>query len=1083
MLFLFNFTPAQEAEYVPGLIQVKFKKGAVTKLDSKISLNSVKNIVLKKYLVNVGFKESRKIFSNVVEDDTIGIDSEGKTFKKNDLSRWYLISFDEKNDVNSVKENILKQNDIEFACPVTKWEINFEPDDPYFQSGYQSGLKNGSTGRDIHATQAWDYNIGRSDVKIAVVDAGVDYNHIDLDPGNRSRIIGGYDAADGDYNPIDDIPSQYKAASHGTKVAGVIGAITNNDEGVAGIMHNLKIIPVKVFATNGPWWDPFSWTAGSAIDPWIADGINYASNNGAKVINLSLGGYGLPQWLTIFIGNPVGEAVYNAYHQGVVIVGAAGNDNTDDLHFPSAFPGVIGVSAVNNNDVKTSFSNYGSYISVCAPGNYDENYSTKRGNQYDYFEGTSCSAPMVSGSAGLIISEALDRGISLNNDDVKHLLEASADKVPGMQGQVWHEYYGYGRINVGRALERLNPPYTVTTQTVYNSSGQLVWDSHPHQFYNNAGLASGNYYGVKQYKVSGHVTFPTAYTSTPYVWVRERECIGWNYADPNLELPWVNITNVTTTGFDYETVIYWIGYDLLGQQINKYWPGNSSTLQAKISYTAIGVPLVAPVISSLTQNPEPICQGSYGYVYCNLSQGNGTLTYNWSASDLPAGAYITPMGNKCKVTYSYSSLAKDGGTNQIMAPLAQIYCTVSNSAGSDNDSMTPSFSTNCGGCPTLAFEENGLIENENPILTKSVISQEDVTDYYLIQNELNKIDKEIKFIIHEPEEEHTYLDQIELLEVKVNPNEYVAVTEKGEVISYKLSKKGIEFINGNKDDLENSLSSIDDNVTDFSSGDSLIINSESLSMSSNNEDMYLLFVGIKPPIKEQSVAELTTSELDKSAESTQLYARPNKSVFGVKLGKKLSNTMKIKFHQDVEVDFISIVKNEKTAKVDKLKLIEAVHSENGKVIEQLSAVDEKYSEILPGEKISFVFESKNNTDEKVSYILKSVGRYEEAGLYKNSSESKTNETVSVPTETKLIGNYPNPFNPTTQISYQLKEAAEVTIKIYDVLGKEVKTLVDGFKEEGYHQVSFDASSLSSGIYFYTMKTKEKYDIKKMLLVR
>jgi hypothetical protein len=348
---------------------------------------------------------------------------------------------------------------------------------------------------------------------------------------------------------------------------------------------------------------------------------------------------------------------------------------------------------------------------------------------------------------------------------------------------------------------------------------------------------------------------------------------------------------------------------------------------------------------------------------------------------------------------------------------------------------------------------------------------------------LNKIDKEIKFIIHEPEEEHTYLDQIELLEVKVNPNEYVAVTEKGEVISYKLSKKGIEFINGNKDDLENSLSSIDDNVTDFSSGDSLIINSESLSMSSNNEDMYLLFVGIKPPIKEQSVAELTTSELDKSAESTQLYARPNKSVFGVKLGKKLSNTMKIKFHQDVEVDFISIVKNEKTAKVDKLKLIEAVHSENGKVIEQLSAVDEKYSEILPGEKISFVFESKNNTDEKVSYILKSVGRYEEAGLYKNSSESKTNETVSVPTETKLIGNYPNPFNPTTQISYQLKEAAEVTIKIYDVLGKEVKTLVDGFKEEGYHQVSFDASSLSSGIYFYTMKTKEKYDIKKMLLVR
>lgn len=513
-------------------------------------------------------------------------------------------------------------------------------------------------------------------------------------------------------------------------------------------------------------------------------------------------------------------------------------------------------------------------------------------------------------------------------------------------------------------------------------------------------------------------------------------------------------------------------------------PYNINVLDAlEDALTFYGHKEVQPIISSLTQSPEPICQGSYGYVYCNLSQGNGTLTYNWSASDLPAGAYITPMGNKCKVTYSYSSVAKDGGTNQIMAPVNQITCTVSNSAGSDNEARTVYFSTNCGGCPTLAFEENGVIENENPILTKSVISQEDVTDYYLIQKELNKADKEIKFIIHEPEEEHTFLDQIELLEVKVNPNEYVAVTENGEVISYKLSKKGIEFINGNKDDLENTLSSIDDNVTDFSSGDSLIINSESLSEVLNNDDMYLLFVGEKPPIKEQSVAELTTSGLDKSTESTQLFARPNKSVFGVKLGKKLSNTMKIKFHQDVEVDFISIVKNEKTAKVDKLKLVEAVHSESGKVIEQLSTVDEKYSEILPREKISFVFESKNNTDEKVSYILKSVGRYEESGSYKKGSESKTNETALVPTETKLIGNYPNPFNPTTQISYQLKEAAEVTIKIYDVLGKEVKTLVDGFKEEGYHQVSFDASSLSSGIYFYTMKTKEKYDIKKMLLVR
>jgi subtilisin family serine protease len=636
VVFFFTVSSAQETEQVPGLLQVKFKKEASFQFGQTLKLESIKNTELKNYLSKIGFKESRKIFSSSVEDDTLGIDKEGNNFKKADLSRWYLVSFDDENEINTIKEKILKYEDVEYVCPVTKYKVDFIPNDFYFIS--QTGLRNGSTGRDIHATQAWDYNTGRSDVKVAVVDAGVDYYHPDLDPGNRSRVIAGYDAADGDNDPMDDLPSQYSSASHGTKVAGVIGAITNNNTGVAGIMHNLQIIPVKVFATNGPWWDPFSWTAGSAYDPWIASGINYAANNGAKVINLSLGGYGLSGWENLWIGNPVGEAVYNAYHQGVLIIASAGNDNTSALHFPSAFPGVMGIAAVSNNDVKASFSNYGSYISVCAPGNYDENYTTKRSSQYDYFAGTSCSAPMVSGSAGLIISEALDRGISLTNDDVKHLLEASAEDL-GDSG--WDQLYGYGRINVGRALERLNFPYTVTTQTIYNSSGQEVQGSHQHQFYNNGGLATGNYLGVKTYKVSGHITFPVSYSAIPYVWVRERECVGWNYDNGNLELPWVKITNITSTGFDYETVIYWIGYDAIGQEINKYWPGNSSSLQAKIVYTAVGVPMQVNSTLSASQFPEG---GGSGGTY-ELNGNNIGETYSGTAYYGSSLAAVPPNNN------------------------------------------------------------------------------------------------------------------------------------------------------------------------------------------------------------------------------------------------------------------------------------------------------------------------------------------------------------------------------------------------------------------------------------------------------
>ena len=579
--------------------------------------------MLKNYLSNIGFKDCRKVFADVIEDDTVGVNSEGKAFKKIDLSRWYIIKFDNKNILDSVRKKLLNGNDVEFACPVVKWNVETEPNDPYYVQGYQTGLKNGTTGRDIHVYDAWNYSTGRSDVKIAVVDAGVDYTHPDLDPGNRSRVIAGYDFGDNDNNPMDDIPSQYQAASHGTLVAGVIGAITNNNYGVAGIMQNLQIIPVKVFGTSGPWWDTFSWDPNSSYDPWIANGINYAANNGAKVINLSLGGPGLSGWENLLIGNPVGEATYNAYHQGVLLVAAAGNNGSNAPFYPADFVGVMSVAAVDNNDNRASFSNYGNFISVCAPGNYYENYSTKRGNSFDYFAGTSCSAPMVSGSAGLVISEALDRGISFTNDDVKHLLEQTAQDLgdPG-----WDQYYGYGRINVGRAVERLNPPYSVITQTIYNSGGQLVWDSHAHQFYNNAGLATGNYYGVKQYKVSGHITFPTAYTSTPYVWVRDRDCVGWNYANPNLELPWIKITNVTTAGFDYETVIYYIGYNSIGQSINKYWPGNSGSWQAKITYTAIGIK--QPLSVSISGPTHLIYGQNYTWT-ANATGGNSPYHYQW----------------------------------------------------------------------------------------------------------------------------------------------------------------------------------------------------------------------------------------------------------------------------------------------------------------------------------------------------------------------------------------------------------------------------------------------------------------------
>ncbi|CAN5135447.1 hypothetical protein BH23BAC3_BH23BAC3_35900 [soil metagenome] len=235
------------------------------------------------------------------------------------------------------------------------------PDDPRFQSGQQWGLYNfNNPGNDIHAPQAWQLNTGRSDVIVAVIDGGVDYNHSDLDPGDRSRIIQGYDVADNNSDPMDDIPSQYGFANHGTPAAGIIGAISDNSQQVSGVMWDVKIMPVKVAHTSSPWRDPFGWSMGGAPHGKVAAGVDWARQNGADIINLSLGSDGVSgKWYSTFINNPVTEATFNAYLNDVLVVASMGNDDEEKEIYPAGFPWTMAVGASNQNDQRVSVSNWG----------------------------------------------------------------------------------------------------------------------------------------------------------------------------------------------------------------------------------------------------------------------------------------------------------------------------------------------------------------------------------------------------------------------------------------------------------------------------------------------------------------------------------------------------------------------------------------------------------------------------------------------------------------------------------------------------------------------------------------------------
>lgn len=278
----------------------------------------------------------------------------------------------------------------------------------------------------IQANATWDLETGSTDVVVAVVDSGIDYNHTDL---ASNYLSGGYDWSDDD-------PDPYAFDDHGTHVAGIIAAITNNSLGVAGIAQ-VKIVAEKMFGVG-----PQSGTHWA-----LAQAIINATDLGAKIISYSGGGTD---------SSTKYEAVKYAYDHDVLIVSSAGNDNTNSRHnnYPAAYDEVVSVSATNLTDGKAWYSNWGDWIEISAPGGDEVNpvYSTVI-DSYDNMYGTSMACPHVSGVAALVWSHFPEYA----RDQVRYLLRSSADDLgdPG-----WDQIFGFGKVNAFEAIQGLFVPET-----------------------------------------------------------------------------------------------------------------------------------------------------------------------------------------------------------------------------------------------------------------------------------------------------------------------------------------------------------------------------------------------------------------------------------------------------------------------------------------------------------------------------------------------------------------------------------------------------------------------------------------------
>ncbi len=251
------------------------------------------------------------------------------------------------------------------------------PDDPLYRRGVVTDegtrVRQYAALRAVRMEQAWDLTRGSRSVVVAVLDTGVRATHRDL----RGKLVAGRDIVNGDDDPADD-------HGHGTAVAGIVAANTDNGAVMAGVGWKTRTMPVKVLDRNG------NGTEGD-----LARGIRWAADNGADVVNMSVGGYAAADALR--------DAVRYASRRGVVLVASAGNDGGWFDSFPASLPGVISVAATDAAARVTHFSNVNYRVDIAAPGFDMVSLSGFRDDYYAYgLDGTSFSAPIVSGVAALM---------------------------------------------------------------------------------------------------------------------------------------------------------------------------------------------------------------------------------------------------------------------------------------------------------------------------------------------------------------------------------------------------------------------------------------------------------------------------------------------------------------------------------------------------------------------------------------------------------------------------------------------------------------------------------------------------------
>jgi len=301
------------------------------------------------------------------------------------------------------------RDDIEYVQYDGIAHLCYVPDDPDYPGNLWGMVK-------IKAEDAWDTEKGDPDVRVGVIDTGIRYSGNDPD-----SVPDHEDLADNTLNPPDywpdekldlfeddNIPDDHHG--HGSHVSGTIAAVGDNSKGVVGVAYQVSVVPIRIF---GP--------SGGCPDSRVAQAITLADAIEVDIVSMSIGG--------TFHCKAVEDACNQANDDGILLVAAAANDNTDRPSYPGFYPVVLCVGATTSSDHRASFSNYGQWVDIAAPGVSIKSCGCSSTHAYMSWQGTSMACPHVSGAAALLLSH----DPSLTNDEIRAMLESSGPLLPEAQ--------------------------------------------------------------------------------------------------------------------------------------------------------------------------------------------------------------------------------------------------------------------------------------------------------------------------------------------------------------------------------------------------------------------------------------------------------------------------------------------------------------------------------------------------------------------------------------------------------------------------------------------------------------------------